>query len=172
MSYKLLYIAHTPVQMVALGKDFTFRASGQLQRLIWSIYEMEGRGTSDTVNKAIEETPDEYLQRKPVQVHVQLSGSAVKKLNKASKKYKLSDATLVERALDYYWRKAMIEQIKKLSDKIDTLKDEGERPFHWKVESDTVRLLEIAMPKMIKYAPNKPTFAAASGWFATGLGST
>lgn len=141
--------------------------------MLLALYQLNSLGPSATVNKAIDEAPEEYLQRKPTLVHVQLSDSSVKKLNKAAKKYKLSDATLVERALDYHWRRAVIGQVKKLSDKMDTVKDEGEKPIHWKVETELVRLLEIAMPEMIRYAgPNKPTFRSDLGWLAEGQGST
>jgi len=59
-----------------MGKDFTFRESPQIARMLGTLYLWRRYTPSKIVNEAIEGTPDGYLERRLTLLHVQLSDSA------------------------------------------------------------------------------------------------
>lgn len=128
-----------------MGKDFTFRASPQIARMLGTFYGWQGYIPSKVVNEAIEATPDGYLERKPDLLHVQFSDSTLKKLNKLTKKTGLSKATLVERAIDYYFRKQVMQAAKKVAAEIDEIAKKDEEPLHDDLK-DLPGLIEHVMP--------------------------
>lgn len=102
--------------------------------------------SSNAINDAIDATPEKWLQRKPVLVHIQLSDSAVKKLNKVSKKTRLSQATLIERALDWQYRKTTLELVKKVAAEADAVIDNNGTPIAVEMELDMLQLLNALLP--------------------------
>jgi len=129
-----------------MGKDFTFRASSEEERMLSTLYEWGAYTPSQAVNAAIEATPDRYLERKPSLMHVQLSDSAVKKLNKAAKKHKLSKATLIERAIDAHYKTTIAKKMREIAAKVDEIMERKETPFHKDIQRDMMGLLATLLP--------------------------
>jgi hypothetical protein len=132
-----------------VGKDFTFRATSQEYRMLGAILEASYGGewrASKAINDAVDATPEKWLQRKPTLVHVELSDSAVRKLNRAAKKHKLSSATLIGRALDWQYRKTALKLTKDVARVADRVVDGNGTPVHETVESDMLRLLDAVLP--------------------------
>jgi len=139
-----------------MGKDTTLRLTSEAQRMLGMIHGWDDYKPSLTVNEAIEATPDKYLERKPTQLHIQLSDSAIKKLNKARKKYKLSNATLIERAIDAYYKITVMKRVKQVAAKVDEIVDKKEQPFHPAIDDDMRALLRAVLPIDISFYPTKP----------------
>lgn len=117
--------------------------------MLQAILEASYGGTwraSEAINDAIGAAPEEWLERKPGLVHVQLSDSTVKKLSKVAKKHKLSKATLIERALDWQYRKTALTLAKAVAATADAAIDRKERPFPIDVESAVSSLLFALLP--------------------------
>ena len=132
-----------------MGKDFTFRATSQEYRMLGVILGASYGGdwrASKAINDAIDATPEKWLQRKPVLIHVQLSDTAVRKLNKVAKKHKLSNATLIERALDWQYRKTALKLVKGLAAKADTVIDKKGTPIAIEMDLDMLQLLNALLP--------------------------
>ncbi|MDE1853853.1 MAG: hypothetical protein KGI38_08940 [Thaumarchaeota archaeon] len=153
-------------------KDFTFRATSQEYRMLGAIlgasYGGEWRATK-AINDAIDATPEKWLQRKPVLVHVQLSDNAVRKLNKVAKKHKLSDAALIERALDWQYRKTALKLAKEVAATADASIDRKEKPFSEDVESAVSALLFALLPfgpfdLTINRGKEKPYMTIGESW--------
>ena len=101
---------------------------------------------SEAINDAVDVAPGKWLERKPVLVHVQLSDSAVKKLNKIAKKTKLSNATLIERALDWQYRKTTLKLVKNIAAKADAVIDKKGTPIAVEMDMDVLQLLNALLP--------------------------
>jgi len=134
-----------------MGKDFTFRVTKQERNMLAAIFPANDYTPSRTINEAIEATPEEFFLRKPVQLHIQLSDAAVKKLSKVAKKHKLSYAALIEMALDYCYRKTIMDRTMKFATKANTLLDKNEQPFHPYIERDIEDLLDKLLPFMVSF---------------------
>ncbi|MDG6914253.1 MAG: hypothetical protein JRN34_00905 [Nitrososphaerota archaeon] len=154
-----------------MTKDFTFRAMNEEYRMLAAILGAGYGGTwraSKAINNAIDATPEKWLQRKPVLLHVQLSDSAVRKLNKVAKKHKLSDATLIERALDWQYRKTALKLVKNIAAKADAVIDKKGTPIAVEMDLDMLQLLNALLP----FAPfdfsinrgEKPYMVVKEGW--------
>lgn len=132
-----------------MGKDFTFRVTSQENRMLAAILGASYGGTwraSKAINDAVEAAPEKWLQREPVLVHVQLSDSAVRKLKKAAKKHKLSSATLIERALDWQYRKTTLKLVKNIAVKADAIIDRKGTPIAEEMDLDVRQLLKALLP--------------------------
>jgi hypothetical protein len=98
------------------------------------------------INYSIEDTPIEILEGKPELVHVQLSDTAVKKLDKAAKKYNLGYATMIERAIDYRYRKSIFKYATRLAGEINELEQADKQPFHDSIGFQVLELLVQLSP--------------------------
>jgi len=101
---------------------------------------------SETVNAAIDVTPEEYLASKPHLLHLQLSDIATKKLNKVARKTGLSQAALIERAVDYAYRKSMMAEAKRVAANIADIVANKATPFHARLVNDLPDLITKLMP--------------------------
>jgi hypothetical protein len=150
-----------------LGKDFTFRVTNQEYRMLRALATSGNKSPSDGVNGAIEAAPEEYLQRKPDLLHVQLSDSSVKKLNKVAKKYKLSYATLIERAIDWRYRTEVLEAAKRVANSADEVLDNKRRPLAPEIEAGMQWLLRLVLPFGpfgVRFSDHKPYMKLGEGW--------
>ena len=132
-----------------MGKDFTFRPTSQEYRMMGAILEASYGGTwraSKATTEAIDAAPQEWLEREPTLVHVQLSDSAVRKLKKAAKKHKLSQATLIERALDWEYRNTALKLTKNVAAKADAVVDKKGTPIAEEMVTEMLQLLDALVP--------------------------
>lgn len=120
--------------------------SPQLYRQLHTFHGESSYEPGRTISAAVDVTPEAFLERKPRLLHVQLSDSAEKKLSKVAKKIGLSKAALIERAVDYAYRKSTMEQAKKIAADIDDIVDSKERPFHAKLSRTLPDLITKVMP--------------------------
>ena len=143
-------------------KDFSFRISSVERRRIRAL---AGRRVqpSAIVNFAIDETPIEFLERKPALAHVQLSDKAVKKLDVVAKKTGLSYATLIERAIDYSFRKNIMEQANEFAETVNKRVNEHEPTFDPTLEYGLYRLIEMTMPFIVKVVGGRLVILQAVG---------
>ena len=93
------------------------------------------------LDKAIMDTPTEWLERKPHQMHVTLSDSANKRLTESAKKYGYSSSTVIERAIDFYFAKRIRERFDNLKDFVNSLVDTNQ-----KKGMELTRLLTYVLP--------------------------
>ena len=128
------------------------------------LYNYTHYSPSETINKAIEATPEAYLARKPSLMHIKLSDSAVKKLKKAAKKYTLSNATLIERAIYCYYILSTIKKVKDIGSKVDDIIEEGGKPFQG-IEKDIDGLLQAVLPFELQTSVSKPHWVLQDNLF-------
>lgn len=138
-----------------MAKDFSLRASPQLYRELHAFHGESNYEPGRTISSAVDVTPEAYLERKPRLLHVQLSDSAEKKLNKVAKKTGLSKAALIERAFDYAYRKSVMEQAKKIAADIDEIVASKESPFHATLSGTLPDLITMLMPFQTTFGGRK-----------------
>lgn len=144
-----------------MGRDTTLRITSEEQRMLSAIMAGEEYMPSQVINQAIEATPDRYLERKPIQLHIQLSEIAAKKLNKAARKHKLSNTAVIERAIDAYYKITMMKRVKEIAIKVDEIRDKKEQPFHPFIDDDMIALLRAVLPVDIRFHGEKPYWRVA-----------
>lgn len=134
--------------------DFTFRVSSEEERILSSLYKWNEYTPTQAVNAAIEEAPDRYLERKPSLMHVQLSDTAVRKLEKAARKHKLSKAALIGRAIDAHYKITASKKMKEIAAKVDEILERKEEPFHADISSEVFGLLVALLPLTLTVTGN------------------
>jgi len=136
-------------------KDFTFRVSNCERRRLRTLTENYRYRPFEVINFSIEDTPIEFLERKPELVHVQLSDKAVEKLDMAARKHNLSFATMVERAIDYGYRKAIIKCAVRVASELNELEGKGQKPFDDRIGFQVMELLVQLSPFHSRYLRGK-----------------